>query len=131
MEMKNSAVIFVVEDNLLYQNMVAKSLSAIAGEIYFFTSGEACLDWLDRKPTVIVMDYNLEGKLNGLETIRIIRNDYSTIPIILFSNEGGLDSEENNLCYGPFDFLPKSLESVEKLRQMIVSPQLHIAKIAG
>jgi len=69
MEFSQQPVIFVVEDNLIYQNLIAKELESVSRNIHFYTNGESCLEELDKGPSVIVMDYNLDGKLNGLDTL--------------------------------------------------------------
>jgi len=74
MELNQEPVIFVVEDNLIYQNLIAKELESVSKNIHFYTNGESCLDELDKGPSVIVMDYNLDGKMNGLDTLQRVRN---------------------------------------------------------
>ena len=67
MELIEQPVIFVVEDNLIYQNLIAKELESISQNIHFYTTGEACVSELDKQPSVIVLDYNLDGQMNGLD----------------------------------------------------------------
>ena len=87
MELNQQPVIFVVEDNLIYQSLIAKELESIGGDIHFYTNGEACLNELDKKPSVIVMDYNLEGEMNGLDTLQQVRNTNPDVYVILFSSQ--------------------------------------------
>jgi len=119
MELTQQPVIFVVEDNLLYQNLIAKELESVSGNIHFYTNGEACLEDLDKKPEVIVMDYNLDGKMNGLDTLQQVRSIDPAIYVILFSSQKGLNTKETFLQYGNFDFLEKNSLSLRTLRQMV------------
>jgi two-component system, OmpR family, response regulator len=119
MELNQQPVIFVVEDNLMYQNLIAKELESVGGKIHFYTTGEACLVDLDKKPSVIVMDYNLEGKMTGLDTLQQVRNTHPDVYVILFSSQQGLNTKEIFLQYGSFDFLEKNSLSLRTLRQMV------------
>ncbi|MDO6433633.1 response regulator [Flavitalea sp. BT771] len=119
MEFNQEPVIFVVEDNLIYQNLIAKELESVSSNIYFYTNGESCLDELDKGPTIIVMDYNLDGKLNGLDTLQQVRAVHPDVYIILFSSQKGLNTKEVLLQYGSFDFLEKNSLSLRTLHQMV------------
>ena len=119
MEFNQEPVIFVVEDNLMYQNLIAKELESVSRNIHFYTNGEACLGELDKAPSVIVMDYNLDGKLNGLDTLQQVRNTHPDVYVILFSSQKGLNTKEAFRRYGSFDFLEKNSLSLHTLHQMV------------
>lgn len=126
MELNQQPVIFVVEDNLMYQNLIAKELESLGGDLHFYTTGEACLADLDKQPSVIVMDYNLEGAMTGLDTLQRVRHTHPDVYVILFSSQQGLNTKEVLLQYGSFDFLEKNSLSLRTLRQMVdcvTSPQ--------
>jgi CheY-like chemotaxis protein len=119
MEFNQEPVIFVVEDNLMYQNLIAKELESVSRNIHFYTNGETCLEELHRAPSVIVMDYNLDGKMNGLDTLQQVRTVNPDIYVILFSSQKGLNTKEVFLQYGSFDFLEKNSLSLRTLHQMV------------
>ncbi|MHA4810470.1 response regulator [Flavitalea flava] len=119
MELAHQPVIFVVEDNLIYQSLIAKELESVSNEIHFYTNGESCLDELDKNPAVIVLDYNLDGEMNGLDTLQKVRNINPDVYVILFSSQKGLNTKEILLQYGSFDFLEKNSLSLRTLRQMV------------
>ena len=119
MEPKNYPKIFIVEDNLLYQQLIAKELESLSGEIHFFTKGETCLEALGKDPSIIILDYDLEGEINGLDTMKEIRKFNPSIYVILFSNQKNLNNSENVIQYGFFDYLEKRDHSFSLLRQMV------------
>jgi two-component system, OmpR family, response regulator len=119
MEFTYRPTIFVIEDNLVYQALIAKELESISSDIYFYTKGESCLTDLDKNPSILILDYDLEGEINGLDTLQHIRKHAPQIPAILFTNHTGLHSKENMLRYGSFDFLEKCDHSFKYLKQMI------------
>jgi len=118
--------IFVVEDNPLYQELIGKELESLKGEIYFYTKGENCLMDLEMNPSIVILDYNLEGEINGLDTLQEIRKFDPSIYVILFSNQKEINNRENVMQYGSFDFLEKQDHSFRLLKQMIVSTYMAI-----
>lgn len=119
MELAQQPVIFVVEDNLIYQGLIAKELETISENIHFYTTGESCLEELDLCPSVIVLDFNLDGEMNGLDTLQKVRAVKPDVYVILFSSQKGLNTKEIFLQYGSFDFLEKNSLSLRTLRQMV------------
>jgi DNA-binding NtrC family response regulator len=119
--MKQSAEprIFIVEDKPIYQQLIAKELESMAGEIHLFTNGEQCLQALDQHPDIVVLDYNLEGEMNGLDTLEAIRKIDDSIFVILFSSQKSVYSRQNLDRYGSFAFLEKKNKSFSKLKQTI------------
>jgi DNA-binding NtrC family response regulator len=116
-----AAKIFIVEDNLVYQQLIAKELEKLSGDIHFFTRGESCLEALSLNPSIIVLDYDLAGTLNGLDTLKHIRAANPHVYAILFSNKPNLNNKENISAYGFFDFVEKKPTSFGHLREKIVS----------
>ena len=119
MELSQQPVIFVVEDNVIYQSLIAKELESISSNIHFYTTGESCVSELDKHPAVIVLDYNLDGQMNGLDTLQRVRDFDPSVYVILFSSQKGLNTKEVFLQYGSFDFLEKNSLSLRTLRQMV------------
>jgi len=119
MEFSQQPVIFVVEDNVIYQSLIAKELETLSNNIHFYTNGESCISELDKRPTVIVLDYNLDGKMNGLDTLQRVRDFDPNVYVILFSSQKGLNTKEVYLQYGSFDFLEKNSLSLRTLRNMV------------
>jgi two-component system OmpR family response regulator len=119
MHLQSSSGIFIVEDNLLYQQLIARELESFGGQLFFYTTGEHCVANLNRKPSVIVLDYNLDGELNGLETLEEIRKFDPSIFVVLFSSQKEVYSCENQQRYGSFDFLEKKDHSFSLLKQLL------------
>ncbi len=119
MELMHQPVIFVVEDNVIYQGLIAKELETLSSNIHFYTNGESCISDLDKNPAVIVLDYNLAGQMNGLDTLQRVRDYDPNVYVILFSSQKGLNTKEVFLQYGAFDFLEKNSLSLRTLRQMV------------
>jgi CheY-like chemotaxis protein len=119
MQRKENSGIFIVEDNLIYQQLIARELESFGEEIHFFTTGEYCIASLHRRPAIVVLDYNLDGKMNGLDTLEEIRKFDANIFVVLFSSQKEVYSDENQRRYGSFDFLEKKNHSFSLLRQLL------------
>jgi two-component system, OmpR family, response regulator len=119
MHLQASSGIFIVEDNLLYQQLIARELEAFGGPLFFYTTGEHCLANICRRPSVVVLDYNLDGEINGLETLEEIRKFDPSIFVVLFSSQKEVYSSENQRRYGSFDFLEKKEQSFSLLKQLL------------
>ena len=113
--------IFIVEDNLIYQQLIAKELEPISDDIHFFTEGESCVKALGLNPSIVVLDFNLAGVMNGLDTLKSIRSFNPSIYAVLFSNQKGLNCPENFSRYGRFDFIEKKPATFARLREIIAS----------
>lgn len=103
----------------MYQSLIAKELESVSTNIHFYTTGESCLDDLDLQPSVIVLDYNLDGQMNGLDTLQRVRIINPDVYVILFSSQKGLNTKEIFMQYGSFDFLEKNSLSLRTLHQMV------------
>jgi FOG: CheY-like receiver len=119
MHLQASSGIFIVEDNLLYQQLIARELESFGYEFYFYTTGEHCIANLDKRPSIVVLDYNLDGEINGLETLEEIRKFDPSIFVVLFSSQKEVQSNENQKRYGSFDFLEKKDHSFALLKQLL------------
>jgi DNA-binding NtrC family response regulator len=111
--------IFIVEDNPIFQHLIAKELEPLELEFHFYTRGEHCLEHLDKNPSVIVLDYNLEGEINGLDTLELIRRMNHSAFVIMFSDQTNINTCENHSRYGFFNFLEKGAPSFPLLREMV------------
>jgi len=122
--------IIVVEDNLFYQQLIAKQLESISTAIHFFTNGEDCLEnFTGYKADLIILDNNLGGEVSGLETLKLIRLIEPNIHVILFSTDSGLDTEENISSYGLFDYIEKNNAGFKKLKDRIIYSEVYSERI--
>src|SRR5450755_1208673 len=119
MYLQASQGIFIVEDNLLYQQLIARELESFGGQLFFYTTGEHCIANLCRRPSIVVLDYNLDGEINGLETLEEIRKFDPSIFVVLFSSQKEVYNKENRQRYGSFDFLEKNSQSFSMLKKLL------------
>ncbi len=81
-------------------------------------SGEEALDKVvSEKPDVIFMDIAMPG-LGGLETLRQIKARNATVPVIMITGYGTMQTAIKAIQFGAFDYLTKPLD-VEKIREEV------------
>lgn len=78
--------IAVVEDEGIVAMDISKCLTSLGYEVSFISdSGEKAIDLLNEHPTdMILMDVELKGKINGLETAKRIKES-SDIPVVFLT----------------------------------------------
>lgn len=97
----------IIEDELdillLYKDYLNKrGFSVLATST---TANEALKDYENFNPNLIILDYNLPGKTNGLEASRQILKKYPYVPIIIIT---AFDTVQNQLSDDPF-FVDKNI----------------------
>lgn len=121
--------IFVVEDNLMFQQLIAKQLESISHTISFFTTGESCINELSQtRPDVIILDNNLDGNLTGLDTLKTLRQLDQDMYVVLFSTEQALDSRENVARYGKFEYVEKNEAGFRHLKDKVCTSRVYQSK---
>ncbi|MEO6917395.1 MAG: response regulator [Chitinophagaceae bacterium] len=129
MNYEKRLMIFVVEDNPIYQQLISRQLEPLSYALRLFAKGEDCLEGLKKSmPDMIVMDNSLDGELTGLQTVQQIRKTDSNLYILVFSTEPGLDSPENIKLYGNFDYVEKKETAFALLRDKVADSRIYMVK---
>ncbi len=112
----------IVEDDPLLSIVEEKLVRSLGYEVAGkATSGEDAINSiLDINPSILLMDIQLAGSLNGIETMKKLRNLNIEIPVIFLSGDNSdvVISEANAVNYTDFLLKPVSKaalsESLEK-----------------
>lgn len=81
------------------------------------TSGTAALEKITAEhPAVIFMDIAMPA-LDGLETLQQIKERDRTVPVIIITGHGTMQTAIKAMQFGAFDYLTKPLD-VEKIREL-------------
>ena len=121
MNSKGQIKLFIVEDNFVYSFTLEAMFKEHGNfKITSLNSGEECLERLDNNPDIII-DYNLEGKLNGSDTFKMIHSKKPQIPVIIISNQKDVQIAADLLKNGVFDYIQKSGGEIafKKLRDSV------------
>ncbi len=119
-------LVFVVEDDAFFLEILKSKLSN--DEKYTlkgFESAESCIENLNQKPDVIVLDYNLDKEnpkaINGLEAVKKIKVDLPLTKIIMLSGQNSLEIAAKIFELGVYDYVIKDDNAFEILQEKILN----------
>jgi len=117
-------LLFFVDDDKMILNLLEYTIKNMQEfDVKTYHSGEECLDNLSLDPDLIILDYlfkdNEKASLNGIETLRSIREVNKDVPVVILSNAGDekIKSEFEDL--GVSGFIPKDDYFIDVLMETI------------
>lgn len=133
MQTKNKIKMFLVDDDALFlKSLEIEFLDHADFDIQTFSTGELCIDSLNEKPDVIILDFHLDGikknAMNGLETLDKIKSFNNKTPVIMLSSQDKIDVAIKCMHHKATDYVVKSETAFFRLKQIITSI-LHSQKI--
>ncbi|NEW83573.1 MAG: response regulator [Mariniphaga sp.] len=115
MQNQDSPLIFIVEDNSIYNKFIASHLRSNKFErIESFLSGEDCLKNLYKKPDIVIQDYLLNG-ISGIDVLKTTRKTNPSTEFIFLSGQDNLSIAVNTIKNGAFDYVVKDRFALKKL----------------
>ena len=111
--------IFVVEDNPVYQTLVLKQLENITQDIHVFSTGENFLAELNHYPDLIILDYNLDGCINGYDVLKQLKKRTVPSPVIFFSSNLEISVTSSILKLGVVEYIEKTIFTLPRLKTSI------------
>ncbi len=119
MQRRTEPLIFIVEDNPVYNKLVVNYLqSKKFTHVESFFSGEECLKRIDEKPDIVVQDYLLEG-IDGIGVLKHVKKVLPQTEFIFLSGQDSVDVAVNTLKLGAFDYIVKDQMALKKLTDKI------------
>ncbi|MCK5148470.1 response regulator [bacterium] len=106
--------ILLVEDESIICEDIKKSIDIIGHEVAGVVhSGEEALVFVERKPPeLILMDIVLAGRLNGIETAKMIKDRYRLPVVFLTSYSDKITMERARDAY-PYGYIVKPFNDIE------------------
>ncbi len=117
-------LIFFVDDDKMMLNLMEYTFKCRDGfDVKSFKSGEECLQNLDLKPQIIVLDYYMgsddEGLLSGLDTLKKIREHNKETTIVALSREKDEATIAEFIRYGAQKYVVKDDYFIDTLIETI------------
>ncbi len=105
--------ILVVDDESDIRELVAGVLEDEGYETRAAADSDAALDAIaDRRPSLVLLDVWLQGsRLDGLELLDEIKRRDASIPVLVISGHGNLDTAVAAIRRGASDFIEKPFEA--------------------
>ena len=112
--------ILVVDDEIDIRELVAGVLEDEGYETRSAANSDAALDAIaNRRPSLVLLDVWLQGsRLDGLELLDEIKRRDPSIPVLVISGHGNLDTAVAAIRRGAADFIEKPFEA-ERLIMMV------------
>lgn len=113
--------ILVVDDVKEIRDLVEKTLSRDDRQVLKAENGAQAVDLAkEHHPDLILIDVMMPGEYDGLEAIRIMRNDPSTAQtkMVVLTAKGREDDREAGFEAGADDYFIKPFSPLELLRKV-------------
>jgi DNA-binding NtrC family response regulator len=124
MKTKSKVKLFLVDDDAVFlKSLEIEFMLHGDFEIETFATGELCIDALDHKPDVIILDYFLDGvdknAMDGIATLDIIKAQQPELPVIMLSEQDKIDVAVSCMHHNAFDYIVKSETAFVRLQKNI------------
>src|ERR687892_1573361 len=105
--------VLVVDDEADIRELVAGVLEDEGYAVRAAGDSPAALDATDdRRPSLVLLDVWLQGsKLDGLQLLEQIKKRDATLPVLMISGHGNLDTAVAAIRQGAVDFIEKPFEA--------------------
>ncbi len=115
MQKENDSLIFVVEDNRVYNKLIMSYLKSNKfTNLMPFYNGEDAINNLYRNPDIIIQDFLLDG-MNGIEVLKKAKEMDSDVEFIFLSGQDNIDVAINTMKYGAYDYIVKDQMALKKM----------------
>lgn len=122
----NEPAVLLVDDELDFVDALTKRLARRGFAVQGVTGGQAALDLLARQRfDVVVLDVLMPG-MDGLETLRHIKERHPGVQVVLLSGHGGEDLGVRGMAYGAFAYLLKPVP-LQRLVETVIQASEHAA----
>jgi Response regulator containing CheY-like receiver, AAA-type ATPase, and DNA-binding domains len=115
MQNAKNPLIFVVEDNQMYNKLVVSYLKTNKfTNVESYLTGEDALNNMHKNPEIIIQDYLLEG-MTGIEVLIKAKKTNPNVEFIFLSGQDSIDIAINSMKYGAYDYIVKDQMALQKL----------------
>ena len=100
--------ILVVDDDTVTCELLCEVFTHEGFATTFEHSGEEALSALSvSQPDLLLSDIRMKTRLDGLSLLELVRRDYSTIPVVLMTAFGSIETAIRAVKEGAFDYISK------------------------
>ncbi|HTA83957.1 MAG TPA: response regulator [Bacteroidia bacterium] len=128
MKTNDSFSVFLVDDDEMFLSSLKNTLSSefkSGIEVSTFTNGEECLQHINGKPDIIVLDYLLNNdekpqSMDGMKVLRAVKKiDERDILVIMLSGQDKLQVALDAIKNGAYEYVAKSESSFVRIKNII------------
>jgi DNA-binding NtrC family response regulator len=121
MDIKKKYLIFVVEDNKLYNQLITGHLSKNGyTNVKSYTTGKECLEAVKNKeiPNIVIQDYFM-NEMNGLEILHKVKKIIPKAEFIFLTANEDVEVAVSTMKSGAYDYVIKDNVALEKVENKI------------
>jgi len=112
--------IFVVEDDLLYMNLIKRELEKMGYDsTRYFTTGQEAMQNLNKKPDIALLDYFLEKDFTGIDILKAIRKRFSDTQVIFLTASDDVNIAVDTMRNGAYDYIVKGDTAFIRIRHLL------------
>lgn len=116
--------VFLVDDDNMFLTMLTDHLEASGRyNVSTFTTGEACMEQLGKKPDVIVLDYYLDsavpGALNGMEILQRIKSVDPDLKVVMLSSQEHYGIALQTIAKGALYYVIKDNQAFGEIEHLL------------
>lgn len=117
--------VFLVDDDPLFLKALELSISSNLGSatINTFQTGEACLQNMKLKPSVVILDYYLNSEIpyawDGMNILKQIKKINPKTKVIMLSSQDSLNVAIDCMEKGAYDYVSKSRASLVRINNIL------------
>ena len=100
--------ILTVDDDAVTCELLCEVFTREGFGATFANSGEAALAEVERqRPDLLLSDIRMKTRLDGLSLLEIVRREYPSVPVVLMTAFGSIETAVRAVKEGAFDYISK------------------------
>ena len=112
--------IFVVEDDVLYLNLIIKELEKMGyANIKSFSTGKEAIHNLSDKPDVALLDYFLEKDYTGMDILKKLKQRFPDTQVIFLTASDDVNIAVDTMRNGAYDYIVKGDTAFIRIRHLL------------
>ena len=121
--------ILIVDDEADIRELISGILTDEVFDTRVAGDGASALTEIQaRRPSLVILDIWLEGsRLDGMELLSEIKRDHPTLPVVMISGHGNIETAVSAIKLGAYDFVEKPFKADRLL--VIVERAIEAARL--
>lgn len=112
--------IFVVEDDILYLNLILKELEKMGYvNVKSFNTGKEAIHNLTEKPDVALLDYFLEKDYTGMDILKKLKQRFPDTQVIFLTASDDVNIAVDTMRNGAYDYIVKGDTAFIRIRHLL------------
>ena len=112
--------IFVVEDDVLYLNLIIKELEKMGyTNIKSYSTGKEAIHDMSEKPDVALLDYFLEKDYTGMDILKKLQQRFPDTQVIFLTASDDVNIAVDTMRNGAYDYIVKGDTAFIRIRHLL------------